>query len=77
MWANTIAVVLTAVAIGSFVGGRLADRDPTVGALRRWVLAGAAMLAVVPVVARPFLDFSVETVSGEVAGSLLAVTVLL
>lgn len=77
VWANTIAVVLVALAVGYAVGGRIADARPRESALRRWVLLGATMLAVVPVVARPFLDLSVEVVDGEFSGSLVAVLVLL
>lgn len=77
VWANTIAVVLVALAIGYWLGGRMADRRPMEAALRRWVLAGAALLAVVPVVARPFLEVSTDVVDGELSGSLVAVLCLL
>ena len=33
MWANTIATVLVALSAGYWVGGRLADRDPTLAGL--------------------------------------------
>lgn len=81
VWANTIAVVLVALSTGYWLGGRLADRRPELGSLCRMVLAGAALIAVVPFLARPFLGASVDAFDrisiGGFAGSLLGVLVLL
>jgi len=81
VWANTIATVLVALSAGYWVGGRIADRDPTLRGLCRLVLVAAALMAAVPFVAGPFLRVSVdalETVeAGAFAGSLLAVLVLI
>src|SRR4051812_21826058 len=41
VWANTIATVLVALSAGYWVGGRLADRDPTLRGLCRLVLGAA------------------------------------
>ena len=60
VWANTIGVVLVALSIGYWFGGRLADRSPTIQGLAKMVLAAAVLLAVVPFVAQPFLDVSVD-----------------
>ena len=60
VWANTIATVLVALSVGYWVGGRLADRDPTIAGLSRVVLCAAGLLALVPFVAGPFLRISVE-----------------
>lgn len=80
IWANTIATVLVALSIGYWVGGRLADRDPTLSGLSRLVLVAAGLLAVVPFVAGPFLRVSVEALdrvqAGAFAGSLFAVLIL-
>src|SRR5258705_4895166 len=38
VWANTIATVLVALSAGYWVGGRLADRDPTLRGLSRLAL---------------------------------------
>jgi spermidine synthase len=77
IWANTIATVLVALSAGYFLGGRLADRDPTLRGLSRVVLAAAGLLALVPFVAGPFLRTSVEALdsvsAGAFAGSLLGV----
>jgi spermidine synthase len=80
IWANTIATVLVALSIGYWIGGRLADRDPTIAGLSRLVLVAAVLLAGVPFVAGPFLRVSVEALdrvqAGAFAGSLFAVLIL-
>jgi predicted membrane-bound spermidine synthase len=75
VWANTIAVVLLALAVGYWIGGRLADRHPRLGALSLVVLAAAALLALVPLVAVPLLAGTEDGLS-ELWGSLLAVLAL-
>ncbi|MCW2867829.1 MAG: Spermine synthase [Marmoricola sp.] len=81
VWANTIATVLVALSIGYAVGGRLADRTPTMAGLSRWVLGAAALLALVPFVSGPFLRESTtafaELSGGLFVGSLLGVGVLI
>jgi spermidine synthase len=80
VWANTIATVLVALSAGYFLGGRLADRDPTIRGLSRVVLGAAGLLALVPFVAAPFLRISVQALdrveAGAFVGSLFAVLVL-
>ena len=60
VWANTIAVVLVALAIGYWFGGRMADRRPHLRGLCALVLLASVLLGVVPLVARPFLTLSVD-----------------
>src|SRR6187200_2678256 len=76
VWANTIATVLVALSAGYWVGGRLADRDPTFQGLCRLVLAAAALLALVPFIATPFLREAVDALdaieAGAFVGSLVA-----
>ncbi|WP_205697149.1 spermidine synthase [Conexibacter sp. SYSU D00693] len=80
IWANTIATVLVALSAGYAVGGRWADRDPTLRGLCRIVLAAAVLLAAVPFVAGPFLRVSVDALdsveAGAFVGSLIGVLVL-
>jgi MFS family permease len=80
VWANTIGVVLVALALGYWLGGRYADRHPHLRGLCLLVLVAAVLIAAVPFAARPFLGFSVaafDTVSvGGFAGSLFGVLVL-
>ena len=81
VWANTIGVVLVALSLGYWLGGRLADRNPSLQGLCRIVLLAAVLLAAVPFVARPFLDISVDALdsisAGAFVGSLLAVLALI
>lgn len=81
VWANTIAVVLVALSVGYWLGGRLADRRPDLWTLCRAVLGGAVLIALIPFFARPFLGASVDAFDqisiGGFAGSLVGVLVLL
>jgi len=81
IWANTIGVVLVALSIGYWYGGRLADRYPTDRNLRLVVLAAAFLLGLVPIVSGPFFDIVVGAFdrldAGAFVGSLLGVLVLL
>ena len=80
VWANTIATVLVALSIGYWLGGRLADKRPHLVQLARWVLFASVLLALVPLVADPFLDISVEAFDdidvGAALGSLVGVLAL-
>ena len=81
VWANTIATVLVALSIGYWVGGRLADRDPTHRGLHRLVLGAGVILGIVPFLAGPFLDTAVNALdsisAGAFVGSLVAVLLLI
>lgn len=80
VWANTIGIVLVALSAGYWFGGRVADRNPDPARLGALVLLAAALIAVVPFAARPFLGFSVEAFEGlslaTFAGSLFGVLIL-
>jgi spermidine synthase len=80
VWANTIGIVLVALSVGYWLGGRLADRHPNLRALCLVALSAAVMLALVPFVADPLLDVAVDALdeisAGAFVGSLLAVLVL-
>jgi spermidine synthase len=71
VWANTIATVLVALAVGYWLGGRLADRRPTMRMLCFLVLAGAVLLAVVPFVATPFLGAAARALNTLSAGAFI------
>ncbi|MDA0162711.1 fused MFS/spermidine synthase [Solirubrobacter ginsenosidimutans] len=72
IWANTIAVVLLALSVGYWLGGRLADRRPTADALNGLVVLGSALLAVVPFIAHPFLSLSVSAFDDLSVGAFTA-----
>lgn len=80
VWANTIGIVLVALSIGYWYGGKLADRNPTREGLYRIVLLSGLLLTVVPFVADPFLGVAIDALdsisAGAFVGSLLGVTVL-
>ena len=80
VWANTIAIVLVALSIGYWFGGRLADRHPHLRGLCLLVLAASLILGLVPIVANPFLSLSVDAFDsvsiGTFAGSLFGVLAL-
>jgi spermidine synthase len=80
VWANTIGVVLVALSIGYWLGGRIGDRHPHLRGLCLLVLAAAVLIAIVPFVAQPFLDVSVEALdeisAGAFVGSLVGVLFL-
>jgi len=80
VWANLIGIVLAALALGYWLGGRIADRRPFPSLLGSIVLAAAVCVAAIPFVAKPFLDLTVEGLdsasAGAVIGSFLAVLML-
>jgi spermidine synthase len=80
VWANTIGVVLVALSVGYWLGGRLADRRPDMRGLCLLALTAAGLLAIVPFAADPLLDLGVEALdsisAGAFLGSLLGVLVL-
>ena len=80
VWANLIGIVLAALALGYWVGGRVADRRPRPSLLGFVVLVAGVCIATIPFVAEPFLDLTVEGLDqasvGAVAGSFVAVLLL-
>ena len=80
VWANLIGIVLAALALGYWLGGRIADRRPQPRLLGLIVLAAAVWVAITPFVARPFLDAAVgnldDASAGAVIGSFFAVLLL-
>ena len=80
VWANTIGIVLVALSLGYWIGGRYADRHADLRRLCLLVLAAAALVALIPFAAQPFLSFSVDAFEeisvGGFLGSLVGVLVL-
>jgi spermidine synthase len=80
VWANVIGLILASLSLGYWLGGRLADRRPSARTLGAVVLAAACLIAVIPFVARPLLDLSVEGLdrvsAGAAIGSFFGVLVL-
>jgi len=81
VWANTIGVVLVSLSIGYWLGGRFADRHPHMRGLCLLTLLAAALLALVPFAADPFLNLAVSALdsisAGAFIGSLVGVLALI
>jgi predicted membrane-bound spermidine synthase len=75
VWANTIAIVLVALAGGYWLGGRWADRRPHARGMARAALLGAGLVALIPLLAIPLLS-ATEDALGELSGSLVVLAVL-
>jgi spermidine synthase len=80
VWANVIGLVLAALSLGYWLGGRVADRRPQPHVLGAIVVAAGALVAVVPFAARPLLDLTVRGLdnvsTGAIVGSFLGSLVL-
>ncbi|HEX5894099.1 MAG TPA: fused MFS/spermidine synthase [Solirubrobacterales bacterium] len=81
VWANTIGVVLVALSVGYWLGGKLGDRYPRLRELCLVIAAAAVLLAVVPFAARPFFEISIDALdeisAGAFVGSLVGVLFLI
>ena len=80
IWANIIGLILIYLSLGYFLGGRLVDRHPSLRLLAALMLSAAAMVAVLPYIAQPFLsaavgEFAQQSV-GAFVGSFFAVMAL-
>jgi spermidine synthase len=76
VWANLIGLVLLALSLGYWLGGRLADRRPEPQLLGRLVVGAAVFVAAIPFVTEPILDVAAEGLdelsAGAVIGSFFA-----
>ena len=59
-WANLIGLVMIYLTVGYYLGGRLADRYPRTGVLYGLVTAAGIAAAIIPLLARPILTWSLE-----------------
>jgi len=71
VWANVIGLVLAALSLGYWLGGRIADRHPYPHVLGAIVVTGGALLAVVPFAAQPLLDLTVRGLDNVSAGAVV------
>src|SRR5918999_6418776 len=81
VWANTIGVVLVALSVGYWLGGKLGDRYPRLRELCLVIAGAAVLLAIVPFAAGPFFEISVDALdeisAGAFVGSLVGVLFLI
>jgi spermidine synthase len=80
VWANVIGLVLASLALGYWLGGRIADSRPSPRLLGGIVLGAGLIVAAVPFLSRPFLDRAVEGIDelsvGAAVGSFFGVLLL-
>ena len=80
VWASIIGLILIYLALGYFLGGKWADKNPTPGAMYRILAWAAFTIGLVPYIAGPVLRSAAtafEALSvGIMAGSFLAVLIL-
>jgi predicted membrane-bound spermidine synthase len=71
-WASLISTVLAALCVGYFLGGWLADRNPSPKVLGLCVILGSAYLLVLPLFAKPVLEALLDRIDDIRTGSLSA-----
>jgi len=80
VWANIIGLTLASLSLGYWLGGRIADHNPSPRLLGRLVLAAALLVAVIPFVSSPILDVASsgldEVSAGAVIGSFFGTLLL-
>jgi spermidine synthase len=80
VWANVIGLILIYLSVGYWVGGRYADKHASPRVLGRLLLIAAAVITVLPFVAKPVLDLAVRgfdaVAAGAVVGSFFATIAL-
>jgi spermidine synthase len=72
VWSNVIGLILVSLAVGYWLGGRLADRFPTHRALAIVVLVAALALAAIPFAARPLFLAAATAFANVSAGAFIA-----
>lgn len=72
VWANVIGLILLYLALGYWLGGKLADRHPNPGTLARVILLAAATIAVLPFVSRPMFSLAADAFDQVSAGAYIA-----
>jgi spermidine synthase len=81
IWASLIGLTLTFLALGYYLGGRIADRWPEPGVLFAVAAVAALTIALIPFVARPLLNQSLQAFraldAGAFYGSLMGTLLLL
>jgi len=71
VWANVIGLVLAALALGYWLGGRLADRRPQPHVLGGVVVAAGVLVCAVPFASQPLLDLTVRGLNDVSAGAIV------
>lgn len=76
VWGSIISVFLAALSIGYVWGGRLADRDPTLPGLGRWIALAAIAQGLLLLFARPAVAFLAAATGNSSWGTLVTTALL-
>lgn len=76
-WAGLISMVLLALALGYFAGGKMADRFPSTAMIAGAVLLASLYLACVPVAADRMMTLTLEALGDGPRGILLAAAAII
>jgi spermidine synthase len=77
VWGSLIGVILAALAVGYYLGGKLADRQPYFGTLSLLIFAAGLLVLALPTLTPPVFNFAIGLNLGERYAPLFATTVLL
>jgi spermidine synthase len=80
IWANQIGFTLVYLALGYYIGGRVADRWPTIRVLCGVMAVAALFTGLIPFISKPVLYWAAVALNSEIpdifVGSLIAVVLL-
>ncbi len=77
VWGSLIGVVLTALSLGYYLGGRMADRNPSYPVFCMLILTAGALILIIPTMSSSVFDLAVSWNLGERYGPLVPATALL
>jgi spermidine synthase len=81
VWASIIGLILIYIAVGNFVGGRWADKNPSISLFYRILLWAGFSTSLIPLLSRPILIWAADSFDqlrlGALAGSFIVVLILL
>ncbi|MBI9048543.1 MAG: fused MFS/spermidine synthase [Anaerolineaceae bacterium] len=81
VWASIIGLILIYIAVGNFVGGRWADKNPSINLFYRILLWAGFSASLIPLISRPILRLAADGFDqlrmGALAGSFVVVLIIL
>ncbi len=77
VWGSLIGVVLAALSVGYFFGGKLSDIRPNFSTFSLVLFSAGILTLLIPIIAAPVFDWVVSLNVGERYGPLLATTMIL
>jgi spermidine synthase len=55
IWTNIIGVIMVALSLGYYFGGKLADKNPNISVLCKWIIIACVFLLFVPTMTHPLI----------------------